>query len=85
MADSGERTSSFSHDPLVCNCMSLDYCLLDVLKKEKKNTLCSIHGLHSVCKQLKQSVKVSLNFIQLLRLVFSSQQRLNRPAVNPVQ
>ena len=56
MADSGERTSSFSHDPLVCNCMLLDYCLLDALKREI-NTLCSIYGLRSVCKQLKQSVK----------------------------
>ena len=60
MADSGERTSSFSHDPLVCNCMLLDYCLLDVLKRER-NTLCSIYGLRSVCKQLKQPVKVSLS------------------------
>ena len=57
MADSGERTTSFSHDPLVCNCMLLDYCLLDTLKRER-NTLCSIYGLRSVCKQLKQSVKV---------------------------
>ena len=39
--------------------MLLDYCLLDVLKRER-NTLCSIYGLRSVCKQLKQSVKVSL-------------------------
>ena len=28
---------------------------------------------------------ISLNFIRLLRVVFSSQQRLNRPAVNAVQ
>ena len=27
----------------------------------------------------------SLKFIRLLRVVFSSQQRLNRPAVNAVQ
>ena len=29
-------------------------------------------------------VKVSLNFIRLLQVVFSSQEHLNRPAVNAV-
>ena len=83
MADSGERTGSFSHDPLVFNCTSLDYCLLDVLKRER-NSLCSIYGLRSVCK-LEAVGKGSLNFILLLQVVFSSQQRLNRPAVNAAQ
>ena len=55
--------------------MLLDYCLLEVLKRER-DTLCSIYGPRSVCKQLRQSVKVSLNFIRLLRVVFSSQQLL---------
>ena len=31
------------------------------------------------------SRKLSLKFIRLLRVIFSSQQRLNRPAVNAVQ
>ena len=88
MADSGEITSSFSHDPypfiMILNCMLLDYCLLDALKREI-NILCSIYGLRSVCKQLRQSVKVSLNFIRLLRVVFSSQQLLNPTAVNAFQ
>ena len=30
-------------------------------------------------------VMASLKFIRLLRVIFSSQQRLNRPAVNAVQ
>ena len=34
---------------------------------------------------LKCILGSSLNFIRLLRVVFSSQQRLNRPAVNAVQ
>ena len=54
MADSRERTSSFSHDPLVCNCILLDNCVLDILKRER-NTVCSM------CKQLKQSVKVVID------------------------
>ena len=32
-----------------------------------------------------KSGDLSLKFIRLLRVVFSSQQRLNRPAVNAVQ
>ena len=62
MGESGERTSSFSRDPLECDCMLLDYCLLDVLNIER-NTLCSIYGLRSVCKQLKQLVKVVIDLL----------------------
>ena len=39
-----------------------------------------------LCKTiLYMAIKVSLNFRRLLWVVFSSQQRLNRPAVNTVQ
>ena len=36
-------------------------------------------------EQEPMTSKSSLKFIRLLRVVFSSQQRLNRPAVNAVQ
>ena len=59
MADSGERTSSFSHDPMVtANCW-LTVC--DVLKDRKKHSLFNIHKLRSEHKQSKQLVEVVVN------------------------
>ena len=48
------------------------YICLDLIKGTSRNFKCIL----TIC---------SLKFIRLLRVVFSSQQRLNRPAVNAVQ
>lgn len=58
MADSGVRTSSFSHDPMVtANCW-LTVC--DVLKDRKKHSLFNIHKLRSEHKQSKQLTLVEV-------------------------
>ena len=60
--------------------MLLDYCLLDVLKRER-NILCSIYGLRSVCKQLKQSAKVAWYGKTVLLDIELLQLRFEHPAV----
>ena len=56
-------------------CIILSTSFTIILREVEKNAFLLKNGL-TTC---------SLKFIRLLRVVFSSQQRLNRPAVNAVQ
>ena len=85
----GRHAISFQIKP--CAAFRLPYLLIElfyigmsVVRTDSWVVDWSVYG-HVITKFSWMGSSPSLNFIRLLRVVFSSQQRLNRPAVNAVQ
>ena len=85
----GGHAISFQIKP--CAAFRLPYLLIElfyigmsVVRTDSWAVDWSVYG-HVITKFSWMGSSPSLNFIRLLRVVFSSQQRLNRPAVNAVQ